>query len=188
MNHEHDDEPDAVSGSPVPEAAKSHARREPDHDGLDGADSGASDVPGREPDPASAIQQAIERDPNLREEVFARLMASGSLHMSRTEDYSGMLPHPDHWERFDPDTRERMLRMSEAGTTDESARRDRIVDSSLAEAKAKRRNAVALFVICLGLAGASIFVLRDGIGLTAAGIFTAVPVLSVVRDLIKAHD
>lgn len=99
-----------------------------------------------------------------------------------------MLPHPDHWERFDPDTRERMLRMSESGTTDESARRDRIVDAGLSEAKAKRKNAVWLFAGCIVLAGVSVFVMRDGIGLAAAGIFTAIPVLSVIRDLIKGKD
>lgn len=187
MNHEHDahttEQPtETVPGDAVPAVNDGvvHAGLRRDSQGVPSAD-------GTEPDTASEIQQAIERDPQLREALIQGLMASGSLHMSRTEDYSGMIPHPDHWDRFDPGTRERMLRMSEAGTSDESARRDRALDATITETTAGRRNAVLIMLCSLGAALVSVLILRNGMGVTAAGVFLAVPVASVVRDFIKGR-
>ena len=99
-----------------------------------------------------------------------------------------MLPHPEHWNGYDPSTRERILRMSEAYTTDESARRDRLVDAEISEAKAGRRNALWLTMGGLIGAGASILILQNGYGVGGAGVFLAIPLASVVRDFIRGRN
>lgn len=63
---------------------------------------------------------------------------------SREESYTGLLPHPEHWDKFDPDVQERILRMSESFTTDESVRRDKLVDANIEESRKGRQNALLL--------------------------------------------
>ncbi len=98
--------------------------------------------------------------------------------------YRCLLPHPEHGGKFDVSTRERILRMSGAFTTDESARRDRLADAEIVETPKGRRAAVAIMVLCLAAAAASVFVVNNTV---AAGIFLAVPVASIVRDLIRGR-
>jgi len=104
--------------------------------------------------------------------------------IARAESYSGLLPHPEHWIKFDVSTRERILRMSEAFTTDESARRERLADAEIIETPKGRRAAVGIMVLCLVAAAASVFVVNNTI---AAGVFLAVPVASIIRDLIRGR-
>lgn len=78
-----------------------------------------------------------------------------------------------------------MIRMSEAFTTDESARRDRIVDAEIAEAPKGRRNALWIMGACLVGAAVSLFVFNNNWG---AGIFLAVPVATIVRDFIRGRS
>lgn len=66
---------------------------------------------------------------------------------TRQESYAGLLPHPEHWDKFEPDTQERILRMSEAFTTDESVRRDLLVKGNISESKNARRNAFVLMLL-----------------------------------------
>jgi hypothetical protein len=78
-----------------------------------------------------------------------------------------------------------MLKMSEAFTTDESARRDRIVDAEIREAPRGRRNALSIMVLCLVGAGTAEFGFQNNIG---AAIFLAVPVATVIRDFIRGRE
>lgn len=75
--------------------------------------------------------------------------------------------------------------MSEAYTTDESARRDRLVDAEIEEAPKGRRNALTVMILSLVGAGVSILVFQNNVG---GGIFLAVPVVSVVRDFIRGRN
>ncbi len=99
-----------------------------------------------------------------------------------------MLPHPEHWGQYDEDTRERILRMSEAYTTDESARRDRTTDAEIAEAPKGRRNALWLVSACLVGAMVSILVNPGGMGVAGAAVFIALPVANMVRDFIQGRN
>ncbi len=74
--------------------------------------------------------------------------------------------------------------MSEAFTTDESARRDRLVDAEIREAPKGRQAALTIMVLCLIGAAISVFVFENNI---AAGIFLAVPIASIVRDFIRGR-
>lgn len=69
-----------------------------------------------------------------------------ALREIREESFSGHLPRPDHWDRCGP---ERIVRMAEVPTTDESARRDRLVDAEFAEAPESRSAALAPVARCL---------------------------------------
>lgn len=75
--------------------------------------------------------------------------------------------------------------MSEAFTTDESRRRDRLVDAEIAEAPRGRRMAFWIMVLCLVGAGVALFLFKNNVG---AGIFLAVPVVTVVRDFIRGRQ
>lgn len=102
----------------------------------------------------------------------------------REESFSGHLPHPDHWDRYGPEWHERIVRMAEAPTTDESARRDRLVNAEVAEAPKSRRAAFALVALCLiaALIAEGAF---DSTVLACA--FVALPVMKVASDLIPAR-
>lgn len=189
MNHEHKDfgEEQQATTQPISTDATPASTDRPVQPELSTRDTELSGLDGAEPDPINAIQQAIERDPYFKEALIERLITTGSLQMSRTEDYSGLIPHPDHWDRFDDQTRERMLRMSEASTSDESARRDRALEATISETTAGRRNAMLIIIISLSCALTSVLILRNGIGVASAGIFLAIPVATVVRDFIRGR-
>lgn len=99
-----------------------------------------------------------------------------------------MLPHPEPWAQYDDPTRERILRMSEAFTTDESQRRDRLVDAEISESRKGRQNAMWLMGGSMGCALASVLVLQNAVGVTAAGVFLAIPVATVIRDFIRGRS
>lgn len=142
-----------------------------------------------EGDPSGAGE--IERSPDKEDgpeskylEVIQTAVAA-AIQVERSESYSGLLPHPEHWGEFDPATRERILRMSEAYTADESARRDRLVDAEIKEAPKGRQAAVGITYACLIGAALSIFVFESVVG---GAIFLTVPVASIVRDLIRGRS
>lgn len=87
--------------------------------------------------------------------------------------YRGALPPPNLYHQFSPDTRERILRMAEAFTSDESRRQDRLVDAEIEQAKKSPTRTFAFFGLCVVLAMACV-VLGDTL---AAGLFVGVPVL-----------
>ncbi|OJU40385.1 MAG: hypothetical protein BGN97_11090 [Microbacterium sp. 69-10] len=78
--------------------------------------------------------------------------------------------------------------MSEAFTTDESRRRDQLVDAEISESRNGRRNAFLIMGGSLIAALTSVLTLQNGIGVTAAGIFLAVPVATVIRDFIRGRN
>lgn len=74
--------------------------------------------------------------------------------------------------------------MAEAPTTDESARRDRLVDAEVAEAPKSRRAAFALVALCLVAA----LIAEGAFGSTVlACAFVALPVMKVASDLIPSR-
>jgi|GEM_PF-4951913 len=75
--------------------------------------------------------------------------------------------------------------MAEAFTTDESGRRNRIIDAEVAESPKGRWCAFLIMLGCLSCAAVSVFVFRDA---WAAGIFLAVPMATVIRDFIRGRN
>ncbi|WP_292700402.1 hypothetical protein [Microbacterium sp. 69-10] len=174
MNHEPDDAAPPEGTRPVPGPAAPEQR---DHTRL------GHEV---EPVPPPDGDDATEA-PEVQAELI-ELIERGEIQLTRSENYSGLIPHPAHWERFDPETRERILRMSEAFTTDESRRRDQLVDAEISESRNGRRNAFLIMGGSLIAALTSVLTLQNGIGVTAAGIFLAVPVATVIRDFIRGRN
>jgi len=119
----------------VPENSGAHGR-----DGADPSDTAESDAELEQADqvPIESAEQVVE--------IVQAVLAS------RSESYTGLLPHPEHWGEFDAATQERILRMTESFTTDESSRRDRMVDSSISESQKGRQNAFVLMFLCVGAA------------------------------------
>lgn len=175
MSHEHDD----VARTPGTEAVPSNAAHE-------GRDQPRLSRPA-EIVPSGDGSNDPDVPPPLEAELIERLDRI-ETQLTITEDYSGLIPHPDHWGRYDDATRERILRMSEAFTTDESARRDRLVGAEVSEAKKGRQSAVGIMVVCCTGAFGSIALMQNGIGVTAAAVFLAVPVATVVRDFIRGRN
>lgn len=105
--------------------------------------------------------------------VAARIAARSS------ESFSGLIPHPDDWDRYGDNWHERIVCMSEAFTTDESRRRDQIVTGMVEEAPKARRNALWLAAMSMILAFASGVLLDSPI---VACAFLALPVMSMVQS------
>lgn len=131
-----------------------------------------------------ALEGSIGSGDEDKENQIAQIVQA-VFQAQQSESYSGLLPHPKHWDKFDSETRERILRMSEAYTTDESQRRDRMVDAEIGEAPRGRRNAMTIMYISLVFAAGSVFIVENTV---AAGIFLAVPLASVVRDFIQGRS
>lgn len=134
-----------------------------------------------DPDPRRSGTQAGTNSVE-RGEVARPLTAD--IFGTRSEAYKGFLPHPELWKEFDETTRERILRVAEAFTTDESAQRDRVVDADIRELPKGRQAAVAIVVLRLSAAAVSVFVFDNTF---AAGVFLAVPVASIIRDLVRGR-
>ncbi len=132
-----------------------------------------------------AIEGTIteEQQKEIADKVGEVIAAAVSA--TRSESYSGMLPHPEHWDKFDSLTRERILRMSEAFTTDESGRRDRLVDAEISEAPKGRQAAFIIMMASLAMAALSVFAFQNVI---AAGIFLALPVANTVTSFIRGRN
>ena len=70
------------------------------------------------------ILNTIDNSDALKQ-VLALFKASSRM------EYSGMLPPPDIYEKYDAGTRERMCRWNDANTVDESKRQDKLVDNEV---------------------------------------------------------
>lgn len=200
MNHEGRDE-HGEDGFPVPSVAP-HVPTDGSHavgqlEGTDDARGGVSsdtaqsakDDPTEE-EAGSRNSDSGQQGAKLHEgevvegkelERISEVLAS-AIEMS-SESFSGLLPHPDHWERYGPEWQERVARMSESYTTDESARRDRIVAAQIKEAGQSRRAALAvIFGAFVGsIVSAGIF---DNTVLAVA--FIAVPVMQGAREFLRS--
>ena len=177
---------DDEQAEPVPTNAENGAGVARNNDRLGESSASTPSVAGGESPPAASNAERLGAGASNSSAAFAEIInpALADLYIARYESYSGLLPHPEHWGKFDVSTRERILRMSEAFTTDESARRDRLADAEIVETPKGRRAAVAIMVLCLAAAAASVFVVNNTV---AAGIFLAVPVASIIRDLIRGR-
>lgn len=74
--------------------------------------------------------------------------------------------------------------MSESYTSDESARRDRIVDAEIAEAPKGRKNAFTIMLFSLILAAGSAVFFKEWLAATP---FVALPVMNVIKDFLNAN-
>ena len=121
-----------------------------------------------------------EEDEQAIETVVER-----QLRVMLAESYSGLLPQPSHFESYDAETRERILRMSESYTTDESTRRDKLVNAQVTEARSGRIIATWMFFVAMAFTFAS-FVLAPLMGFNpwVGTVFLALPVTSVIRDMV----
>jgi hypothetical protein len=76
-----------------------------------------------------------------------------------------------------------MMRWNDAGTSDESARQNKLVDAQIAEAKAGPRRALTVVAACLALAAVAGF----GYGNTAlAALFLSPPLLMFAQSLVAS--
>ncbi len=95
--------------------------------------------------------------------------------------WSGMLPSPDEFNKYDEQTRERICRWNDAFTVDESARQDRLVDNEIKQ----QETGVAMtfvLVVAFGLAAfVSFLITRD----IASFGFLSVPLLNFLGNLFK---
>ena len=177
---------DDENAGAVPADADAPARVPRDNDRHDQPTAPApgvagGDLPRSDSDPRRSGAQAGGSSVELGE--VARPVAADVV-VARSETYSGFLPHPGLWKEFDGPTRERILRVAEAFTTDESARRDRVVDAEMKELPKGRQAAVGIVLLCLAAAAVSVYVYSNTI---AAAVFLAVPVASIIRDLIRGR-
>ncbi|MFI8597682.1 hypothetical protein ACIGDM_10250 [Rothia koreensis] len=137
-------------------------------DSQEGAQGVDSELAAREASDESALETVIEE----------------RLRVMLAESYSGLLPQPDHFDRYDADTRERILRMSESYTTDESSRRDKLIDAEVKEARVGRRTATWMFFVAMVLTFVTVLLAPVlGFNPWVGTVFLALPVTSVIRDM-----
>lgn len=128
-----------------------------EHESADGRTPENSD-PRHPSDPTGVDHSGVvvpseekEHEVSLRDEEVDRIVtvatevAFGAF-QSMSASYSGPIPDSAEFYNYHAQDRERILRMSEAGSTDESARRDRIVNASIDEMKGGRWMAFLLFM------------------------------------------
>lgn len=99
---------------------------------------------------------------------------------SRFVSFSGLLPHPDVHNQYDPETRERICRWNDAFTIDESKRQDRLVDNEIEQARKGPVRSMIMLIVFSVFAFISFMITRDA----ASFWFLAVPVVSVIGNLI----
>lgn len=105
---------------------------------------GALEEEPRPSDGEEAHDQEVIRSPRSQELIHAAdLLVEASeselvdaglekiVAASYSRQWSGMLPIPDEYNKYDSDTRERICRWNDSFTTDESARQDRLVDNEI---------------------------------------------------------
>lgn len=131
-------------------------------------------------DPSSRSGSANEVvDGELVEEIAERV----SNLLVASSSYSGAVPQaPDFYEYEEAD-RERILRMSEATRTDESKRRDKIVDAQTKLAHSSFWVTTSLVVLFAGLSLFSFAVLQNNI---AGGIFLSIPVFRFLGSFVRS--
>lgn len=126
-----------------------------------------------EPDP---LEVAIEAVPEEHRGVIL-----GALAFSQDVSWSGALPMPDQFYQYHDADRERMMRWNDAGTADESARQDRLVNAQIQQAERGPRRAITIVTLCLALAAVSGWVFDNTI---LAGLFLSAPILMFAQQLL----
>lgn len=123
-----------------------------------------------------------ERATEVAENFFAGLSVQRRQH----RHYSGIVPPPDQLMQYPIEYQDRIFRIAEAGTVDESARRDRLVDAEIREVSAGRKNTFFMYISTIVLA-LLVVLLAPSLGYTpwVASLFLSVPVFSVVKDMIN---
>lgn len=104
-----------------------------------------------------------------------------SVSESHTVSFSGMLPHPETFNRYDSETRERICRWNDAFTIDESRRQDRLVDNEIKQAE-KSFN-VSTILIVLSLIFPFLMYLLSG-NPWLSGIFISYPIISIIGNVL----
>lgn len=136
----------------------------------------------RETDPGSTealIGEIAAHLPEDKRESLAELIYTLQ---TVSAGWSGWLPAPEDFNRFDAATRERMMRWNDAGTIDESARQDRLVDAEIEQARRGPRRALGVVLTCLVLAAVAGF-WKDNTVL--AGLFVSPPLLMFAQTLLS---
>lgn len=87
-----------------------------------------------------------------------------------------MLPRPEDFKNYPPDTRERMCKWNDAFTTDESARQDRLVDNEIKQSKNGLFVSVFLFATCI-VCSLLCFIMTKS---PYSFLFLSVPVVSII--------
>ena len=95
--------------------------------------------------------------------------------------WSGMLPSPDSFSKYDERTRERICRWNDSFTIDESRRQDRLVECEIRQQRAGAWMSFALFALFALLA----FVAFLANGSAHAFWFLTVPGLTIVREFLQ---
>lgn len=151
----------ADSDSAVP-ATKSDADVEP---------AGGEDHPGGHLD-----QGQVELAHIIAEIVESRLLSSS---------YSGPIPDPQQLYGYNEADRERIFRMSEAHTTDESARRDRIVGAMVRESVSGQWFFAVLFTLMIVAAMLAMWFFQNP---WFAGLFVAGSLVSALPGLLGSSS
>lgn len=140
-------------------------------------------------DESSGLRRAEDHhlEAPLRDEEVDRIATVATevavaAFQSISASYSGPIPDSAEFYNYRAEDRERILRMSEAGSTDESARRDRVVDASIEEMRGGRRMAFSLFLAGMFLAVLT-YALFGNLFFSAA--FLAAPLLSSATSFLS---
>lgn len=187
-NEEDHNEPD------VEASASSEATDTPDdsHDDLDRrlVPSGQRDPASRSagPDGADVAENPSSRDvdedgrPN--DVVDAELVEeAGKLLQVMMSSTGGPVPVAEDLHKYAPDERERIWRMAEAFSTDESKRRDVVSHESVVVTKREQVLKPALLIVAFGFASVT-YALFDNVVLSVS--FLSVPVMQVIGSTVRS--
>ena len=182
-----------------------------DNDVGDHADLAGTGQERRAPKNEGAFDGAVEREPRPHDEGQAHgpeivrsprseeLISAADILVSASEEdlrdaglgsifeaaysyqWSGMLPSPDEYNKYDEPTRERICRWNDAFTLDESARQDRLVDN---EIKQQETSVAMTFVLVVGFGIAAFVAFMVTRDIASFG-FLSVPLLNFLSGLIK---
>lgn len=106
-----------------------------------------------------------------------------SLAQASESSWSAPLPEAADFYKYEPADRERMMRWNDAGTSDESARQDKLVDAQVEAAKSGPRRAITVVVVCLGLASVAGMVFENTM---LAALFLSPPILLFAQTLVAS--
>lgn len=129
------------------------AQEPSDSSPADGDPAGRGESAEADGSPGDAVARILDALPEPERDDLARILTV--LTASGSSDWSGLLPPPEKFYSFEPGDRERMMRWNDAGTVDESARQDRLVDAQIVESHRGPRRAMVVVGSCLVLAAVS---------------------------------
>lgn len=189
-DHERDHTPPASDAEPLRVGGEGLRRAEPGPDSDPARDSIEDQPEGSTP--GRPVVRRAEGDVAGDEEdlpdpltIFTPEQLAGIVQIVRTVEVSqswvGPMPAPERlreYEEIVPGSAERILRMAESMTTDESAREDRLVNAEIESARFGRRAAAGLTVAFL--AGAITFFALDNV--PAGAVLLSVPVAMILRS------